>query len=111
MKVEFLVTVTGEGADVRRAYADMRRRLMAVQGWRDTDTAWSDGEGEVAEGEVQAARHAYAASREARRRCRMGKGCRHDVVVAGIPACMMDDRELKALVRRGKSMEALAGKS
>ena len=106
MKIQFKVYLTGNGPTVEKAYQDMRRQLLPMKGWNDTDEAIDQtvpGEFEyVPEGAVMAARIAFKYSRDGLRVCNGGATCLHDVVVYGIPACMMNAKELKKMHKRGK---------
>jgi len=110
MRYRFTVIIDGSGPTLEKAYQEMRRKLLPLVDWADTDTAYS----EVSEGvhalipeeDVQAARKAFPYSRDGRRMCNGGKSCIHDVVVYGIPACMMSPKEIKKMVKRGRKMQA-----
>ncbi len=109
MKYQFLIQLVGSGPNVRAAYQDMRRKLLPLRGWTDSDTVTFEPEGGgevvVPEEEVQEARSAFKFSKDGLRFCKMGDTCRHDVVVYGIPACMMDEKETKKMIKRGMRME------
>ena len=107
MKIEFKVYIEGSGPTVEKAYQDMQRKLLPIKGWADTDEAIDktgpDTEFEyVPEGAVMAARIAFKHSKDGLRVCNGGATCLHDVVVYGIPACMMNAKELKKMNKRGK---------
>ena len=110
MKFRFTVIIDGSGTTLEKAYQDMRRKLLPLGGWADTDTVYSEvSEGQhvlIEEADVQAARKAFPYSRDGRRMCNGGKDCIHDVVVYGIPACMMSPKEIKKMVKRGRKMQA-----
>jgi hypothetical protein len=105
MKIQFTVMITGKGPTVEKAYQDMRRKLLPMVGWADTDEAFditAEGDFEdVPEADVQRARKAFPFSRDGRRLCNGGPTCLHDVIVYGIPACMMSDKETRKMVKRG----------
>lgn len=104
--------IDGSGPTLEKAYQDMRRKLLPIGGWADTDDVYhevSDGQHVmVPEEDVQVARKAFPHSKDGRRMCNGGKNCLHDVVVYGIPACMMNQKEVKKMVKRGYRMQATA---
>ncbi len=115
MRVRFTVVIEGSGPSVAKAYQDMRRKLLPIRDWSDTDGAIMvkpDGE-QVPLGEelVQAARQLFKTSKDAKRLCNGGLDCRHDVVVYGIPACMMDKAETQKMVKRGHRIQVGLDKS
>lgn len=109
MKIQFKVMIDGSGTTVARAYQDMRRKLLAMNGWADTDEAictTSEGTYDwVPEEEVQAARKAFPHSKDGMRVCNGGTKCNHDLIVFGIPACMMDKGETRKMVKRGRKIQ------
>ena len=111
MKYQFTVVIEGEGKNLVRAYQDMRQKLLPLKGWADTDVVISvadDGKYTyLAEPAVQAARKAFPYSVDGKRRCNGGPDCVHDVVVGGIPACMMSPKEIAKMVKRGKEMQKM----
>lgn len=115
MKLRFTVVIEGSGPSVAKAYQDMRRKLLPLRGWSDTDGAiMVTPEGDqypVDEELVQAARQLYKTSKDAKRLCNGGLDCRHDVVVFGIPACMMDKKETQKMVKRGHRIQQGLDKS
>ena len=115
MKVRFTVVIEGSGPSVAKAYQDMRRKLLPIRDWSDTDgaiMAMPNGYQVPLEEElVQAARKAFTTSKDGERRCNGGLACRHDVVVFGIPVCMMDAKEVKKMVERGHRITAGVDKS
>ena len=115
MKIQFKVYIEGDGPNVVKAYQDMRRKLLPIKGWADTDEAidkTAPGEFEyVDEHELQAARVAFKTSKDGLRLCNGGEACLHDVVVYGIPGCMMNAKEIKKMVRRGHRIIAGEDKS
>ena len=110
MRYHFAVIIDGSGPTLEKAYQEMRRKLLPMKGWADTDTVYSKASEDVhvmvPEEDVQAARKAFPPSRDGRRRCNGGNNCLHDVVVYGIPACMMSRKEIKKMVKRGRKMQA-----
>ena len=112
MKYQFSVWIEGSGPDLIKAYQDMRRKLLGMNGWIDTDEAVQmHGEMRihVEEEDIQDARRAFPHSKDGKRRCSMEQhtDCKHDVVVFGIPACMMDAREAQRMMNHGHDMVAL----
>ena len=109
MKCRFVILLDGSGPDLVKAYQDMRRKLLPVTGWSDTDEAYTVGPDGVqvfmAEEDVQDARKAWPDSRDGLRECRAEPGCRHDVFTDGLPICMMYDEEAKKLVKRARKAE------
>lgn len=109
MKVQFKVMIEGKGTTVEKAYQDMRRKLLPMQGWADTDEAidiTTEGKFEfVEEADVQRARKAFPFSKDGMRVCNGEIACRHDVIVFGIPGCMMTEREVKKMVKRGQKLK------
>ena len=109
MKCRFVILLDGSGDDLAKAYQDMRRKLLPVTGWADTDEAYTiDADGVqvfMAAEDVQDARKAWPDSRDGLRECRAGPGCRHDVFTAGLPICMMYDKEAKKLVKRAEKVK------
>ena len=103
--------IDGSGPTLEKAYQEMRRKLLPLGDWADTDTVYieaSEGvHAMVPEEDVQAARKAFPHSRDGRRMCNGGKNCIHDVVVYGIPACMMSPKELKKMVKRGRKLAGM----
>ena len=71
MRFRFRVIIDGVGPNIEKAYQDMRRKLLPLKGWADTDDVYQ----EVAEGQhlltpeedVQAARKAFPYSKDGRR--------------------------------------------
>ena len=110
MKVQFKVMIEGKGTTIEKAYQDMRRKLLPTTGWADTDEAidvTTKGKFEfVEEADVQRARKAFPFSKDGMRICNGGLTCRHDVIVYGIPGCMMTESELKKMTKRGQKMKA-----
>lgn len=115
MRVRFTVVIEGSGPSVAKAYQDMRRKLLPIRNWSDTDGAIMvkpDGEQVPLEEElVQAARKLFKTSKDGERRCNGDASCLHDVVVYGIPACMMDSKEARKMVKRGRKIQAGMDKS
>jgi hypothetical protein len=105
VKVKFTVYIEGSGPNVVKAYQDMRRKLLPLRGWADSDEATVVDEANVhtylPEEDVQVARTAFKHSKDGLRLCNGGDACIHDVVVYGIPACMMSAKEVKKMVKRG----------
>ncbi len=115
MRFQFTVYIDGSGPTVEKAYQDMRRKLLAVRGWADSDEATlvtgETSRMRVEEEKVQAARIAFKMSKDGLRVCNGGTNCLHDVVVYGIPACMMDEKEVKKMRKRGKRLQKGLDKS
>ncbi len=115
MKIQFTVYIEGSGPSVAKAYQDMRRKLLSVRGWADSDEATHVGADDsrtyVDEGDVQAARKAFPFSKDGLRACNGGANCLHDVVVFGIPGCMMDAKEAKKMRKRGQRLQKGLDKS
>lgn len=112
MKFRFTVIIDGSGPTLEKAYQEMRRKLLPLGGWADTDDVYrEESEGVhtlIPEEDVQAARRAFPYSRDGRRMCNGGEDCLHDVVVYGIPACMMSPKEIKKMIKRGHRLVAAA---
>lgn len=110
MRYRFTVIIDGSGPTLEKAYQEMRRKLLPLRGWADTDEAILVVDGNVnvciPEAEVQVARKAFPHSKDGMRVCNGGPGCIHDVAVYGIPACMMYSNEIKKMVKRGRKMQA-----
>ena len=115
MKFQFTVYIEGSGSSVAKAYQDMRRKLLPVRGWADSDEATlvedDDSRTYLDEKLVQAARKVFPFSKDGLRLCNGGEGCLHDVVVFGIPACMMNEKELKKMRKRGRRLQKGLDKS
>ena len=115
MRFQFTVYIEGSGPTVEKAYQDMRRKLLPVRGWADSDEATAPSAGGlreyVDEEEIQAARVAFKTSKDGLRVCNGGTSCLHDVVVFGIPACMMNEKETKKMIKRGKRLQKGLDKS
>ena len=104
MRYAFKVYVKASGRNVHRAYANLRRKLLPLDDWADTDEAYPVDDGTdavdyVPEEEIQAARVAHRSHPDGKRVCRDPQ-CDHGVIIDHLPVCMMTERELRKLPSR-----------
>ena len=109
-KYTFQVWVEVRGRNHVKAYENLRRKLLPLVGWEDTDTAFEVLENgswgaPVSEEDVQAARQVYRHGDEGQRTCRDDE-CDHGLIVGGIPICMMTAKELRKLPHQMNRLRA-----